>query len=474
MFAVMLLICTSIAFVAMALISGRMALFALVILYGVYPRLLAVGVGEQGFALTGPRLFLVLLCGIYFARLILNSTDEWNGLRRFFEHRSLVLGLILLVVAKACGNFLTQRFDIAALGALIIELLFVVFIPLVVVTYARSIRDIYKILVCLAAVVAVNEIAVAVEVWRGGSIFSGLVEVQYQTGVDLDLTQGRMREGTYRAMGLTHNPLALARLLCIALPGLMVLAFGSVTVRTRALAMFALLFLLPAMFLTQARAGFAVAIALVSYAVLHVMSGRLSKRLRLAVFAVVAFGIAGIAYLALDDIVSFVSSVGGFQGVRSAESRVSQYIVAAPLLQTSPWFGFGFARNYDVLLDIGNVDGHYLFTALQGGAIGLLCFVWIIAKALMYTRDRQQDVPLSTRAAQWAVRTTLAAMSALMVVYSMHGTIGYVYVFVGLAMVLYQCGISDPGAHPADASARRRPEGNGLLPGGREGPFNPG
>lgn len=436
MLAIAFMIGISVALFALVMLDMRAAFFATVFLYGVYPKFLALGLGEQGFALSGIRVFLVILFLGYLIKLLMKSPQVAEGLSRIRKGKAIAISIAIMLIAKIAGNATYGQFALGSLGAFADEFLTVAFAYVLACTYLRSTRDFVVLFICLSGSVIVNEIAVVAEYVRGGSIFHGLIDLQYQTATDRDLLAGRVRDGSYRFMGLLPNPLVLASLICISLPAMLSLVFRQRDFTARTIGAIALAGAAPVLLLTFARAGIAVGVLIACIALYFHAVRNLDSFLR-PIATVCTLAVGGTALLVVGhEIFSAVISAGGQQGIRSAQSRLLQFATVLPALKDHLVFGVGFARNYDILLDVGNVDGHFLRTTIQGGLIGLFAFVGALTLGFKYSLEAKRfsgsDSGGSNLAAD-AVIATLLVLSLLMLVYSQHNTAMYIFVFLGAA-----------------------------------------
>ncbi|NIP54022.1 MAG: hypothetical protein GWN81_16560 [Phycisphaerae bacterium] len=145
----------------------------------------------------------------------------------------------------------------------------------------------------------------------------------------------------------------------------------------------------------------------------------------------------------INDIVGLVFEGGSYQTLRSSQSRAMQYISTIPLVLTSPLFGFGYARNYDLLLSVGNIDGHFLYLALQGGIVATLAMLLALARGIWIAgRAKSEAQSPQAKSIAWAIRITLVMMVALMLVYSMHNSHFYVALFLGAAIAIDRIRVS--------------------------------
>jgi hypothetical protein len=423
-------------------LSMRVAFFLFVFLYGVYPKFLAVGIGEQGFALTGARALVSLLFLGYLGRLLLDDPDARRGLGALRRESSLALAIVALITAKILGNVTAGQWSLGSFAALADEVMLVAFVFVLAVTYVRTLRDLYILFACVAGSVIVNELAMMIEFIRGGSVFYDIVEIQYETETERNLIAGRIRDGTYRMMGLMPNPLVLASLFCIALPGMLALASQKKDGFLKAIAIAGLVGIGPALIATFARGGIVLGFFVVSFAALLLLTRNLDRPLRMT--AMLLGGSAALIVLILggQELLTAIVSTGGDQAVRSAQSRVLQYAAAMPVLFDHPVFGVGYARNYDVLLGVGNIDGHYLRTTLQGGIAGLLAIGWALLRGIRITAVTSNMTGLAP--ISLAVRASILVIATLMVFYSQHNTAAYLAIFLAAAVTVSQLDRSVP------------------------------
>jgi len=146
---ILLFLLTAAVFLALVIYDIKAAFFVFVLLYGIYPRFFALGLSEEGLALTMQRAALILLLGMYLLHALWGSTAVKAGWNLLAKQRVFLIALIIYLLARLIGNIVSGRLDLAVVGQLVSESLISVFVVLLTVTYVKTRRDIKALLMVL-------------------------------------------------------------------------------------------------------------------------------------------------------------------------------------------------------------------------------------------------------------------------------------------------------------------------------------
>ena len=98
-------------FLVVTLIQGLVALYnfragflLFVLMFSIYPRFLAVGVSEYGFALTAQRVMIATLLILFVLRWLHGTADIARGIDIFRKNRAITILLLGIPVSKLLGN----------------------------------------------------------------------------------------------------------------------------------------------------------------------------------------------------------------------------------------------------------------------------------------------------------------------------------------------------------------------------------
>jgi hypothetical protein len=415
-----------------AFLSFRMGFLLFIFFYATYPRLLALGIGEQGFALTAQRMMLLGLIVLFGLRYVYGAGDARRGMAILWQELGTLLLFLGLLGSRLMGNLLTGRLDLSAIVGFIDETVFTLFIVLLVFSVIRTRRDVHALLLVIALSVFPNEIVTAIEFVTQRSIFPASLQVDFETSRSVDkMLEGGTRFGLYRVQGLFESPLKLMELVVLSIPLVVYLIRITPTGFLRTLLMLILAVQPVVVALTGSRTGIMM-LLLVGLAYLYRFVKQRFGRIESAMLLLV-FGLVGLSAL----IIGFDSIVDGFlfsrEGSRSTASRFIQYVLSVPLIQASPLFGYGYARNIVDVIDINRMDGYYLRTLMEGGGVGLGCLLalqWRSLRKLYQLRNRD-DYHLA-----FALSVSLGAMAVMMLALNMSTSSFYSYLFFGLTLVI--------------------------------------
>ncbi len=425
-----------------SLASFRMGFYLFIFLYGIYPRFLAVGIGTHGFALTAQRAMVVTLFVLLMLRMLFGTSD-FGRVMEFFRKNKLIFVLLLSIpLAKVAGNIVTGRLDAGVIGAVINEFFLTIFVVILVVACVTTIRHVIIVVSVVVFTLLINELAVIVEISKGGSLFADALEIDFATRDDRDLLAGRLRSGSYRAMGLFQTSLEMAAFTCLAFP-LGVAALGIVRdTGVRTVAALVLVLAGPVIYWTGSRTGLSVYALLVAFYFFRVITRPLNSRFRAVVsFFTIAIVLAAVYFFA-DEILRYFLTGIERAHLRSAFSRIEQYVFSVPILAESPWFGFGFSRSIVDIIDLENLDGLYLKTAMEGGVIAVTLLMLLFSRTiweLIQIRSKTLDKRITRITEGLAISLTSIMVMGLAL--SLPSNKFYAFLIIGLTSAM--CRIVD-------------------------------
>ncbi len=419
--------------------SIRLALFMVIFLYSLYPKFLSLGVAEQGFALTGQRAMLYVMLGALVIHALWGSADVRRGMQIARQYKWVFVWVFVCLGARLVGNALSGRLDMGAFAAFVNQSVVSILVLYLVVALITSRQDVKIVLGLVVVSLFINQMGAITEYISGQSLFPENLDLQYQTDADPRLLEGSTRAGHYRSRAFFDNPLKLTGFLCLAFP----LCIG--LVQTSKTFVLKVLFTVPvllapvvAVFTGSRTALVVMFLMLIWYA--HAAATRgLARHMRVIVGAASVGILVVIAMVAggLAESLLFESDYA-----RSTESRLFQYVRVPLALADSPVFGFGFARNIIDLVDIGHVDSFYLQTALEGGLVALFALLaahFLGFRLALLTARSSCDNELVKLAGSLTV--ALAAAFVMSLVISMSSIRFYVFLLLGLAMVVHNLGM---------------------------------
>ncbi len=429
---------TLLAFIALLVYDPRVAFFLVVLFYGTYPRFFALGIAEDGFALTMQRAMFVLLLGMYLLRWLSGSKDVAAGLQTLSRYRVLLAALLVYLLARLMGNLLTGRMDLTVVAQLISESLISLFVVILVVTDVRTRAQIMIVLGLVMISLLFNQLLSIYEYLAQQPIFPAGLTVSYEIGGRGDaVLEGRTRNETFRAMGVFDNPLKLAMLLSISLPLVLLLAGCAKTTLIRLLAWLSVILALPTAWFTGSRAALGAVCLVLGWQIYRTVVARLQgtgRRVAIVCGVLASFALAA---LFADDIMREL--LFGDSYARSTEARFLAYVTAPLALLESPLFGFGYSRNIAETLELGALDPFYMLLALEGGAVALLAFlVFLIGVIRMLGSTFDATQPAADVALARALRFSLIVTLLLGIILTLSYIRMYLFLYAGLAMVLME------------------------------------
>lgn len=431
-------------FLVVTLIQGLVALYnfragflLFVLMFSIYPRFLAVGVSEYGFALTAQRVMIATLLILFVLRWLHGTADIARGIDIFRKNRVITILLLGIPVSKLVGNWVAGRMDIEALATFASDVLFSFFIVVLVVICVSSWRHIYVVLTLVVLSLFINQFAAIAEFVKGSSLFFDAVQLDFATDTHTDPLLGKYRSGSYRVRGLLENPLELAALCCLTLPIALALMETASESVVKVLCATVAVLTGPVVWWTASRSGLIVLVFLLIGYLYRGLCLRLTIPVRVLV-AGIAIGFAVMIYAMFSEEITWaLVNTSDRHEMRSALSRIHQYIVAVPVLAESPWFGFGAARNIVKLIDVNHIDSYYLRTAMEGGLVALgLLIALLVSSFRMLLGARRVTTEMSARIVAGGLLVSLASVTVLMTVLNVPNNNFYVFLIIGLALAL--------------------------------------
>ncbi len=431
----------------------RAGFFLFVFLYGIYPRFFALGLSDEGFALTGQRAMLLTLAGYFTLRALWGSAEVRRAIEVLKRQRTYVIWLGIFLGARLLGNVVTGRVDAGSIGALVSETLLSAFIFVLVITYVRTRSDIHTLISLIMVSLFINQLTATYEFSIGESIFPATMDLQYEDiQDDEDLLEGKTRANTYRAMGFFDNPLELAGLLCLGLPLALSLAATSNKHLIRVLGLFCVMLAVPTALFTGSRAALGMTLLVLVWYLYQFVSRGLGGKARffLAVVGVV-FALGGV----LSAATGLLEALLFGEGYASSTSyRVFQYIYGYEALQDSPLFGFGYARNIGDVVDIRPLDSFYLRMLLEGGIVAFVAVLALLVKTMRVAGAiRRQTRPNVDHSLAHAIGVSMTVALIVMLVLSLPADRLYVFLLMGLAVVLLEMPAQDERGRSNTAGA---------------------
>ncbi|MEM8557121.1 MAG: O-antigen ligase family protein [Bacteroidota bacterium] len=430
------------AVAALALHRIRWAFLLVLFLYTTYPRLLAVGVSGEGFALSMQFVTLTALALVWGLLLVLGDARVREGLRLLRQHKLLAVALVGVFATKTLATFLQGGLPISSISALVNDYLITLNVVLLALLAVQTRRDVVAVCLIVTASVLVNQAWAFAGMIKGSPLLDGLVEVSFRTEDDFD-PSGRTRTGLYRVMGTFTNPLQLSTFLCLSVP-LVAFAFRWGRQR-RWIAGVALVALLPVLFRTLSRSGLLNLGSVVGAAVLQRVfrQGRFARSLRIVVIAVVLIAAVGSLQLLLNTVNRAIldRDLDVTQDASTVE-RLAQYVIVGQLITASPRvlvLGYGAQRNLATSLDdLFTLDNYYLRTLLEGGIVGL-SFLLLQQLALYRLALRIESASQSAWTRSWAltVKLHLVSLFVAMMFFSVPYFYLYYYLVAGMSVGIY-------------------------------------
>lgn len=400
--------------------------------YATYPRLFAMGIGNEGFALTAQRMMLLFMMLMFALRYMYGAEDVRRGLRILRQEGATLLLFSGLLVSRLIGNLTTGRLDLAAIVSFVDEAVFTLFIVLLVFTCIRNRRDINILLLVIALSLLPNQLIAVYEFITQGSIFPASLRIDFETArAAEDMLEGGARYGLYRVMGTFENPLKLMAISVLTVPIVVYLRTLVREPMLRNMLLFVLVMQPVVIFWTGSRTGLIMLVLVLggyAYQFVNARFGRLESTILVLVMA-----LAAATVLALTGKVIVDSFLFSSEGSKSTTSRFLQYAFSIPLVQESPLFGYGYARNIVDIIDIKRMDGYYLRTVMEGGLVALGCLLALYWRSIrmlnrLYARTKD-DIAV-------CLRISLGAMAVMMLALNMGTSSFYTYMFFGVVVML--------------------------------------
>jgi len=417
-----------------AALNLRNGFFLFVFFYATYPRLLAIGLGSEGFAISAQRMMIFGLLLLMILRFLFGSKDLQNALRTARANWQICLFMILMLGARLVGNFATGRVDSTVYASLIDETCFTLVVFLLCLTCLKTRRDIYTLLFVIALSLAPNQIAVFIETVMQKSIFPASLQIDFETSRSAEIMlEGSERFGLYRVMGTFDSSLMLMEVTTIILPLVIYFAIHSAEQKWRILMGIIAAIAPITIFLTGSRTGVMLLAVTASFYGYRFCLKRFGKTEGTLLLLFLATAVGVFLYFNIQSMIQNFLLSGG--AGYSTASRVFQYVFSWPLILESPYYGYGYARNIVDVIDLKSLDGYYLRIVLEGGIISLFSLFAIQFKtwrSLASVRGR----PISSDDRELAIslQTSVALIAIMMLALNMSVSFFYAFLFAGVAV----------------------------------------
>jgi len=433
-----------------------------VFLYGAYPRFFALGVAEQGFALTAQRAMIVVMFFLYMIRWLYGCDDIRRGVDRLVRNKTIVLLLAAILLSKLLGNVATGRFDIGVAATLTTNMLFTIFVVMLTVTCIKSRNGIYLVMFMIVLSLLVNLFAILIEYINGESLFKDAVQIDYaDSGIKSTeaILEGAERGARYRVMGFFDNSLEFVSFICPCIPIAVALFLATRERLVRVLTAMTVLIALPAMVWTGSRTvvlGMGSILLIASY---RFFCRRLSRRGRIIFTLVGLVAFMLLLYGSWDWFAAKLLSPDRLYA-RSSLQRVVQHVSAGVLIMQSPFFGFGYARNIADLVDIKPLDSYYLRIMMEGGLVALVSFFALMAVVIskLSRISRLAIEKADMYLAEGLLLSVVSIIAMTPVITYVHPSF-YLYLIIGMTLVLSN-GVGTKAAFINEKSARQQYAGD--------------
>lgn len=444
-----------------SLVNFRAGFLLFIFLYASYPRLFALGLGQEGFALTAQRMMIMVTVSLLMLRFLYGATDLKRGFAMLRKESGLAFLFSGLLLSKVIGNLVTGRLDFPAIVSFVDEAVVVFFLLMMTFTVIRTARDVYLVLLAITLSLLPNQFAAIIEFITQESIFPSSLQLDFETNRSAEgMVTGGVRFGSYRVMGTFESSLKLMEMSVLALP-MAAYLWTTATARYERYVLGFITLMGPlVIYWTGSRTGQAMlALQLTVYAFQYVRwkFGRMESLLVIVLSALFFSVFLGVN--ARSIIQGWLFAAGA---EKSSLSRVFQYLLSWPLFLQSPWFGYGFARNIVDVIDLDRMDGYYLRTVMEGGLVSLFCLIALFVRSIRRLRmvGRRSSDPAAKPLTN-ALVLTLAGMLVMMLALNMGTSAFYAFLLFALVPVIqanyapevtmaeYKVGSGEVAAEPA-------------------------
>ena len=291
--------------------------------------------------------------------------------------------------------------QVLSLASEIISCYLIFFIALAVL---RDQRDVSRLLVALVAIAIVQASLASYEAAVKHTLFDRFLVLSAEdSAIMLDTLREKFRDGNYRAQGTFEHPMVLAEFMAMLAP----VAAAVFLMRTTLLVRWISVAFIPMAFVVILSSRSRVGIAMLLAAVMMVGAlmllprgrnvGQHKANLTLVTAALLLPLLLVGGYFAMQEMMSLIA--GRSHGeANSTLSRVLMLERGVPLLQASPFFGYG---NGMGAVKLGffdgvrfNIDNYWLGLALDSGVPGLTGFLLVFLGAIwlgLRTYKRRTD-----------------------------------------------------------------------------------
>lgn len=443
----------------------NLLLAGLIVLINIWPTYIVYRFG--GLPSVSPtKLMWLLLLGVAGINLFSSTVPIARLSRRCKAHPWLIFCVVFLfawrVISSATGTQpLPQVLSLASETITCYAIFFVALATL------RDEKDVFRLLALLLATAILQGGLASYESLVKHTLFDKFISVGSEDSATMiDMLREKFRDGRYRAQGTFEHPMVLAEFMAMTIPLAAVLFFS----RKTGLWRWACAGFIPLAFgvivFSRSRVGIAVLLAaLLMVGGLLLLprgknAGRNSSSLSLvmAMFMLPVLLVA--AYFALHEVSSLVAGRSAGEA-SSTMSRVLMLTRGVPLLEASPFFGYG---NGMGAVKLGffdgvrfNIDNYLLGVALDSGVPGLLAFIFIFAAgAWLGLRLYMQRADQAGLAAGF-IAVSLVILLGCKTVLSIASGFTLAYVLIAAVIVLCETPPADVARSAVDSPAAALP-----------------
>lgn len=354
--------------------SKRLAIAVFLISYPFLPYYVGLAIGSDNQAFTFKRMGLVFIFILFTFNILATQKINLSSLKTL---------IIFILLTWLITSFTVAINNSQAIPALIrgIEFILITYVGISLGQYIVK-NNSFDFYIKYAFIIPFCALFILVflEFLFQAPLFFDLLGKGSQFS-DLGARAGFTRNDTIRVQASFADPIELSEYLILAMVGSLAFPWKRKVYKVGLIFMIILSILA-----TGSRSG---VISLVVASIIYIIlkNGHLSINSRMRVlwfFLIISFIYGVFSIFTLASLYAGGSFVGLDADQSSIISRVSQFGYIFEALRGNYIFGLGYQRNFVTSLDLVALDNLFLWTALESGMVGLMCFLSLFFLAISY------------------------------------------------------------------------------------------
>ncbi len=364
-----------------------------VLSFFMYPRVFALGIGSEGFALTMQRAQLTIIAVFALIRLIISRSDRKYLTAQIARYPWVFNLVFLLWIAKVFASLVVASLKSDVLSGLSDDFFFTVMLLVASTLAIRSLEDISRIAKLISICIIVNGIVALIEIKLGHTVFAG-VKVLYNTAANKDITEARLKGGAQRAQALMDSSLVFgyAAVLAFILANSAKKLFD---LKNNKVHYLALLFCWVAVYFTRSRAALGMVAGMYTVLLFYYNINKITRKyhIQFVILVMLAASFLFMIVFVFDPLFTYINELQTGNALdiaqdSSAKERFDQLFAIVRTNGLHLLFGFGRLRYMPSIVPdeiINNQDNFFIRLFLESGMVGMLIHLVYILHLIFFS-----------------------------------------------------------------------------------------